>query len=76
MDLEQVCFATFHCEYDALVFERTLKQHTLPVKLLPVPRSLSSSCGIAARFALADYELVQSICSREQLAVDQLHLPK
>ncbi|MBS3977144.1 MAG: DUF3343 domain-containing protein [Syntrophomonadaceae bacterium] len=64
------CYATFHSEYDALVFERVMKECGLPVKLLPVPRFLSSSCGVAARFSANLYEQVVATCNNRNLQYD------
>lgn len=39
--------ATFHSHYGAMLFKKRLNG----VTLIPVPRSLSSSCGTAALFS-------------------------
>ena len=38
---------TFHSHYDANKQKRKLEDNTLEASLIPVPRSLSSSCGTA-----------------------------
>jgi hypothetical protein len=48
--LENYYVATFHSVSRALRFEKMLLSQGVTVKLIPVPRVLSSSCGIAARF--------------------------
>lgn len=45
--------ATFFTHSGAIRFEKFAKGMNIPVQLMPVPRKLSSSCGIAARM---DYE--------------------
>lgn len=51
---------TFHTHYEALVCMRGLgkteavKSGTLKTKLIPVPRTLSSSCGTALRLTFSD----------------------
>jgi hypothetical protein len=40
----------FHTTTAALRSEKTLKKAGFVVKLIPVPRELSSNCGIALRF--------------------------
>ena len=57
----------------ALRAEKLLKKNKIKYKLIPVPRHLSSDCGVCIRFsyqdeslirkALADKVEVQSICS-------------
>lgn len=40
---------TFFTHSGAIKFERFMKQKLMDVTLMPVPRKLSSNCGIAAR---------------------------
>ncbi|MGI6586363.1 MAG: DUF3343 domain-containing protein [Gracilibacteraceae bacterium] len=42
--------ATFFTHSGALKYQNHLKRQGIPVELMPVPRKLSSSCGIAAQF--------------------------
>jgi hypothetical protein len=49
--LDNYYVATFHSVSQALRFEKTMLSLNTPVKLIPVPRIISSSCGIAARFS-------------------------
>ncbi len=53
-----VCVAAFHATYAVLKAEKTLKGLGISVKLIPVPRQISSNCGIAVRFSCADAEPV------------------
>ena len=41
----------FHTTSAALRSEKVLKQAGIEIKLIPVPRQLSSDCGISVRFA-------------------------
>jgi hypothetical protein len=47
--LYEYLVATFPSVSHALRFEKTMASLQKPVKLIPVPRVISSSCGIAAR---------------------------
>lgn len=40
---------TFHTQLDAVIAKKKLNSKKLSVKLSPVPRSLSSSCGTCAK---------------------------
>ncbi|WDC84675.1 DUF3343 domain-containing protein [Caloramator sp. mosi_1] len=40
---------TFHTQSAAFMYKRLLEQNGLRVELMPTPRKISSSCGIAAR---------------------------
>jgi hypothetical protein len=42
----------------AIRIEKTLKKGSIPCKLVPVPRHLSSDCGICVRFRAADEDYV------------------
>lgn len=51
---------TFHTHYDALVCMRSFEKHQaaqngcIAVKLIPVPRELSSACGTAVKITVND----------------------
>ncbi|MCX7694887.1 MAG: DUF3343 domain-containing protein [Caloramator sp.] len=40
---------TFHTQSAAFMYKRLLEQNGIRVELMPTPRRISSSCGIAAR---------------------------
>ena len=44
---------TFRSHFDAILTNRALKSAGVDVRLMPVPRSLSSSCGTCVVFPLA-----------------------
>lgn len=46
--------ATFYTHSGAIKYQRYLRNQGIVVELLPVPRKLSSNCGIAARFSIDD----------------------
>ena len=43
------CYITFPTTFFAIRAESLLKKETYPFKMVPVPRSISSSCGTALR---------------------------
>lgn len=43
----------------ALLAEKTLKAEGIPHKLIPVPRHISSDCGVCLRFAANDRERIE-----------------
>lgn len=73
MTLDSFYVATFHSVSQALRFEKLLQQRQLTVKMIPVPRIISSSCGIAARFALEDLEAVASLFTGGQAEADSVY---
>lgn len=64
---------TFHSTYHALNFEKALKSVNMEVKLIPVPRDLSSSCGSAAKFNCQDYTHIQRLVEDHGIEVDEMH---
>ena len=44
------CVATFFSHFGAIRFKRACDAHGIPASLMPVPRSLSSSCGTCVRY--------------------------
>ena len=53
--------ALFHTTSAALRSEKLAKQAGLRVKLIPVPRQLSSDCGISLRFGWQDEAVVRQL---------------
>ena len=47
-----IYLVTFHSHFDAILTNRTLKSAGIEVRLMPIPRSLSSSCGTCVVFRL------------------------
>lgn len=47
--------------------EKLLKKEGLPYKLIPVPRHLSSDCGICVRICKQDSEAVKTILADHQI---------
>jgi len=42
--------ATFHTHYGAMRFHKHCKKENIEAKMAPVPRELSSSCGVCVYF--------------------------
>ena len=53
------CYLTFPTTYDAIRAEKLLQQKSYPFKMVPVPRSISSSCGTALRCACSDSRAIK-----------------
>jgi len=49
--------------------ERMLIQQNIECKLIPVPRQLSSDCGLCLRFLLADKEKVVKCLNNVQIEI-------
>lgn len=67
------CLATFDVTSMAIMFERLFRKKGLNVKVVPVPRSLSSSCGLACEYPCEDEEEIRSICVDRDIDVIGWH---
>ena len=65
---------TFHSTHSALFMERALKEKELAVKLIPVPRVISSSCGLAARTMVDDIDNVKAAIAAGEIEVDETYV--
>lgn len=53
----EIC-VLFHNHFGAIDFEKKFKSNLIEFKLQPTPRTLSSSCGVAAIFYLdSNYDI-------------------
>lgn len=68
---ELYCVVTFNVTQHALVFEKILKKYKLDVKLMPVPRQLSASCGTAAYVSCEQKERIIMICLENKVPIDE-----
>ena len=67
------CVVTFEITQHSLLFEKYLKENNLSVKLMPVPRQLSSSCGIAAYINCDEKDAIKSLCKEKNIIFDEFH---
>lgn len=65
--------AIFHSIHRVMKAEQVLKRGSVDMLLIPVPRQLSSDCGLAIRFAVADLERVGSLLGAAGLAPAELY---
>lgn len=65
---------TFHQLTEALSFEKYCKQKDIKVRLIPVPRAISSSCGLSAK--LDDIENIKDKLEQEDIEYDEIYLEK
>lgn len=64
---------TFFTVSEVLRFERVLKENQIEVKLMPVPRNLSTSCGTCAKLAKADLDRVLDLVDEKNLEYDEIY---
>jgi len=65
--------AIFHSVHRVMKAEKVLKQAGVEILLIPVPRQLSSDCGLAIRYAPEAQVGVEEILRREGLEPAELY---
>lgn len=63
----------FYSTSGAIKTESLAKRQGLIVKLIPVPRHLSSDCGICLRFNLDDIHRIEKILSDNNIEFDSIY---
>jgi hypothetical protein len=60
MNSEAYHVILFDSVSSALLAEKILKKHDLPFKIIPVPRHISSDCGVCIRFSSPERDRIES----------------
>jgi hypothetical protein len=66
---DEDCVAIFDSIHRVMAAEKILKEHHLDVLLIPVPRLLSSDCGMAIRYSYLIHPEVLGALVRSKVAV-------
>jgi hypothetical protein len=53
--------------------EALLKKEHIPVQLIPIPRTISSDCGIALEVSQGDKERIKRLLKDNELNIDEIH---
>jgi len=73
---DPVLILVFRGTHQVLSAEKRLKGGGVRLRLIPVPRSLTSDCGLAIRVPLDQRERAREILSRARLLPVSVHLPR
>lgn len=65
--------ATFDNTHHALRFEKTLKENDIKLTIMPVPREVSASCGLAVKFYLEVFEQVKTLAADKEILVKKYY---
>ncbi len=71
--MDQYGYITFKSVSYAMKFETAIKKFNINIKIIPVPRSISSSCGLCVRFNLADNDELQNIINKHKLEYSRIY---
>ena len=67
------CYITFYTTYSAIRAEKVLKSSTLEYRMVPVPRSISSSCGTALLSSCDQAAAIEQYLKQHQVEFEALH---
>ncbi len=73
MSENSFCVITFYSTHLALKFAKILKDNGLQTRLIPVPRSISSSCGIAGKVEEEQLTAVKQLCKTCKIEYEQIY---
>jgi hypothetical protein len=71
-----LCLATFATTSMALLFERACRKAGIDAHIVPVPRRLSSSCGLACDFPCENREAVELVVRENKIEVSDFPEPE
>ncbi len=71
--MEQYGYITFKSVSYAMKFETEIKKFDIKIKIIPVPRSISSSCGLCARFNIDDNDKLQDAINMHKLEYSRIY---
>ncbi len=63
---------TFHTTAEAMAMEVLCREHAIAGRLFPVPRALSSDCGIAWSMDPADRPQLEALLQKGETAYDEI----
>ena len=66
-------YFTFISTYHAIKAEKTLIREKWEFKMVPVPRSISSSCGTALRCSPVDAEELKALLLASHVSIESEH---
>ncbi len=67
------CYFTFPTTYNAIRAEKILQTSSCHYRMVPVPRTISSSCGTALRCSCDDIEKIKALLGNHQIDYEQIH---
>jgi hypothetical protein len=67
METVQHSVVLFYSMSGALQAEKLFKKSGIAIKLIPVPRQLSSDCGVCLRFERADETQIKATLEKERI---------
>lgn len=73
MENDIYCVITFESVGEAMLFEKKMKNSNISLKLIPAPREVSASCGIAAKVDCHLKDEILSICDKLKIEFENFY---
>lgn len=70
---EKRLIITFRCTTDAIAMEKSCKATGAPGRLIPVPRSISASCGLSWCAGLNDRANLEKLLQKQELKPEGIY---
>lgn len=71
--MDKYNYMTFKSVSYAMKVEAALKKCNIQYKIIPVPRSISSSCGLCVRFFKDDMDTLKTIIEKNSLDYENIY---
>ena len=72
--MKEYCLITFKSITFAMQFEKLMKSNSIEFKLIPVPRSISSSCGMCGKFDNNNKDIILELCDKNNIIYDNIYI--
>ena len=67
------CIATFDVTTMALMVEKRCRAAGFSVRIIPVPRKISASCGLACSYPCESERAILDLCASSHIEIAQRH---
>ncbi|MDY3869490.1 MAG: DUF3343 domain-containing protein [Pyramidobacter sp.] len=67
------CLVTFDVTSMALMFEKHCRAAGHEVRVIPVPRQISASCGLACSYPCGEENEILEVCKEKSIEIAELH---
>jgi hypothetical protein len=68
-----VCVVSFNNTTEAIAFEEEAKKKGLPGRIIPLPRQISSGCGLAWKDEIESIDKIKELLKETQIPFKEVH---
>lgn len=72
--MNSYCLITFKSITYSMQFEKLMKSNNIEFKLIPVPRSISASCGMCAKFSIDKKDSILELCDNNNIIYEKIYI--